>query len=141
MNNVRGGAWLAVVVAAAAIGGTASSAQGSGAAANFQATLPATVTATGGNCCFLTADFAGSAVVPMLGMVTFTGSFVYLGTPGQLQPCELIFGEVPCEQRVFIELTAASGRRLTVRGDDFWEPPAAAPDLWSWTDRKSTRLN
>src|SRR6266516_702590 len=72
-------------------------------------------------CGFLTADFAGRAVVPMLGMVTFTGSFVYLGTPGQLQPCELIFGEVPCEQRVFIELTAASGRRLTVRGDDFWE--------------------
>jgi hypothetical protein len=131
MNTLRGGACLTLVVAAAVIYGSAGTAQGSG-GTNFQATLPATVTAIGGNCCFLTADFAGSAVVPMLGRVTFTGGFVYLGTPGQTQPCELIFGEVPCEQRVFIELTAESGRGLTIRGDDFWEPPAV-PGLWSWT--------
>jgi hypothetical protein len=28
---------------------------------------------------------------------------------------------------------AASGRQLTIRGDDFWTPPAPAPARWSWS--------
>jgi hypothetical protein len=99
---------------------------------NFHATLSGTVTATGGNCCFLTADFTGSGVVPTLGRVTFTGEFAYLGTPGQTQPCELTIGIVPCEQALFLQLTTPNGREVTIRGDDFWSPPAPAPAAWSW---------
>jgi hypothetical protein len=125
-------ACLAVVVAVLAGTGGAGPVGAATAGANFQVTMPAAVTAIGGDCCFLTADFAGSAVLPMLGKVTFTGTFIYLGTPGQTWPCELITGEVPCEQALFMQITAASGRQLSIFGDGFWEPPAPAPAAWSW---------
>jgi hypothetical protein len=75
----------------------------------------------------------------MLGRVTFTGGFVFFGTPGQTQPCELIIGVFPCEQALFIQLTAASGKQVTIRGDDFWSPPDTAPAAWSWTATGDTR--
>jgi hypothetical protein len=125
-------ACLTVVVAALAATGGAVPVRAATKAASFEVTMPATVTDIGGNCCFLTASFAGTGVVPMLGKVTFTGVFVYLGTPGQTQPCEVIFGEVPCEQALFIQIAAASGRQMTIRSDGFWEPPASAPTSWPW---------
>lgn len=117
----------------AAIAGNASPASAdTGSPPNVHATLSGAVTDVGGDCCFLFANFAGSGVLPMLGQVTFKGFFVYLGSPGQTQPCELLFGVVPCEQQVFIAITADSGRTVTIRGDDFWMPPTPAPAQWSW---------
>jgi hypothetical protein len=132
MKTFYGSICLAVLVMAFAPGASTGALKKQD-GVNFRATLPAAVTGIGGDCCFLTADFAGTAVVPMLGLVTFTGTFVYLGSPGQTQPCELIFGEVPCEQRLFIDVVMQNGHELTIRGDDFWSPPADAPATWSWT--------
>jgi hypothetical protein len=69
----------------------------------------------------------------MLGRVTFTGGFVFLGTPGQTRPCELTIGIVPCEQNLFIQLTSANGRQVTIRGQGEWSPPDPVPAAWSWT--------
>lgn len=75
----------------------------------------------------------GRVALLQRGSVAIEGDPRILGTPGQTQPCELTIGEVPCEQRLFLKLIAASGRRVTIRGDDFWTPPAPAPDVWSWS--------
>ncbi len=95
-------------------------------------TLTATVTDVAGNCCFSVADFSGSGSVPRIGQVTFTGGLTFLGSPGQDRPCELIFGEVPCEQGLTLDLLARNGRRVHLQGLDFWTPPTP-PAAFTWT--------
>jgi hypothetical protein len=130
MKAVRTALWRVAVVAFVAALGLVIAAPAP--AAPIHVRVPITITATDGNCCFTSVDFAGTAAVPLLGKATFAGELLLLGTPEGTGTCEVPFEVVPCQQTLSLQLAGSNGREVSMRGDAFWVPPEPRPTPLTW---------
>lgn len=96
---------------------------------NFKATLVGTVVGGAGTCCIVSRFFEGSAVVPMLGRVTFQGNwsegFVQFSDP------------VTRHQSLSLRLVSPSGDALVLAGVTQWFAGDPMPAL-TWNVSEAT---
>lgn len=116
-----------LVVLALATMAFAAPASADAASVKVNATLAGTITDGSGWCCGSTFEFEGSAVLPRIGAVTFTGGWVR-GCEGLADPTAV------CFRSLSLALVARSGDELFLSGHNEWvfplEPP---PQQLTWS--------
>jgi hypothetical protein len=117
------------VVLAATAAVAAGPASASGASVKLNTTLTGTITGGTVWCCGSESEFEGSAVLPSLGAVTFTGTWTH-GCQGVPDPA------TTCLRRLTLEFRARDGATLSLSGYNEWVYPLEPPPqqlTWSIT--------
>lgn len=118
-----------VVLAATAAIAAGAPASAGGASVKLNTTLTGTITWGTVWCCGSESEFEGSAVLPALGAVTFTGTWTH-GCQGPPDPA------TTCFRSLRLEFRARDGATLSLSGYNEWVYPLEPPPqelTWSIT--------
>jgi hypothetical protein len=116
---------VALVVALVLAAPASAKSQGEG-TGNFTVVLSGTITGGTGWCCGSTFDFEGSGVVPGVGAVAFSGTWLG-GCTGIADPTTI------CMQQLDLQLVSRSGDVLSLSADASWEFPVEDEPAATWT--------